>query len=101
MKKTKVINTAMGTMQAHDWSKSLADIGKEPLSIKHMSQIGGMYHDIHDPRYAKKEITLRDSYAGIAMRALLETTFDTWEDLAIASYGIADAMLKARDKKEN
>lgn len=45
--------------------------------------------------------TLRDEFAGLAMQANRSrlSTYESWEDLAVDAYEIADAMLKVRIKE--
>jgi hypothetical protein len=63
-----------------------------PIDPTWMSKTGG---------YAR-DMTLRDHFAGLAMRGALtnkDYTDATWDFEAADAYALADAMLKAREAK--
>lgn len=43
-------------------------------------------------------MSLRDYFAAKAMQGLIDSGYDTWEDLSHDSFALADAMLKARNQ---
>ena len=60
-----------------------------PIDRTWMSKTGGFARDM----------TLRDYYVGLAMQGLLGDHVRNFDLLAIEAYQMADAMLKARERK--
>jgi hypothetical protein len=49
----------------------------------------------------KNTISLRDHFAGLAMQGIVATDDDiTYKFLSSVAYGMADAMLKEREKRD-
>ena len=66
-------------------------------AFPHEEWINSTDHNIVNP-VRHKGMTLRDYFAAKAMQSAAEEAWTTAEALAVWSYGIADAMLKERNK---